>query len=1226
MACTLLLAVLLVGLAGYVALGSDGALRALARGAVALAGDRLSIGEVRGNLRQGVHLRQVELHLDGVRAQAVAIDWQPGDSRLWRRQLALGRITLDDLRVTLAGDGAPSSEPRQLPSLAVPGRVTLQTLDVRGLTLTVAGGAPLRLESLHLAGSLAGSRLQLGEVSARAQQGSVDAALRLDFAGAGTVDGLLQATVHQPDGPPLHLTGSVGGRLAHGVQLALRSRAPAAARLVASVDTPLAGGPWQAHLWLERGSLSAWRADLPPWRVALDGRARGRGADITLALGYRLEHTPAGEVHGRLAAQGAGAAWDVSAQAQAEPARIDLSGRLDLAAATAQGQLDWQALQWPFGTQTPRLRSPSGSARLSGRLDDWTLTLEAALAAQGQSGELTAKARGDTAKARLESVAAQLLGGSLQGQGELRWAPELRYAVTARARGFDPGLLWPQWAGQVNADVSAGGDAAALDLKITSLGGRLRGQPLGGRGEITWQPQALRLSDVDLRLGRASLRAAGTVLGAGPPLVGTLDVPAADELLPGARGRLQAQVRISGSGWAQASVQLQAAGLAYGDQAADTLNAQLDLDRPRDRLALQLDAAGVRLGERRLALRLAADGAAADHAVKLNLARNGQRLALEGRGALLDDGWRGRISQGRLDGLPPQAWTLAGPLELELRRTQQSLSRHCWQAGGARVCADGRRAGGVLDLAAQVEALPLAPLLALADADLAVDGQLDGRLRLHRDAGPLRGELHLAVPPGELRVPTPDGGRRRFAHGGADVDGQLDASGGRLSVRLAPASPGGVDLLAARLYLPPLPAAAEAPLRGTLAAQLPDVGLFDPWLPQLAGLAGRIEASVQVEGTLGAPRLTGEAHLRDARAAVPVLGIELREAQLRLSGDGGDTLRLTGSVRSGEGVLHLRGQGRRLPGGLQAQLALHGERVQVFDTAPLQAQVDPDIDIVFADGRLRVSGELRVPAARIDAQDRPPAVQTSPDVVVQGREVASGAPLAAEADLRVVLGDDVRVDAYGFQGQLGGAVRVQQRPDGSAAVNGQVTVTEGQYTFYGQRLPVTEGELRYAGGAPDNPALRITAARQVGEVTAGVRLRGTAKAPTTQLYSTPPMPQADILSYLVLGRPMQQAKGSESDLLMQAAASVGLRGGGALVRRLGQSLGFDEARLGGDGNGGAKLALGRYLTPRLYVGYGLALAEQTNAVTLRYTLTEHWLLEVVSGLTQTADLLYQLER
>ncbi|WP_236953329.1 translocation/assembly module TamB domain-containing protein [Immundisolibacter cernigliae] len=584
------------------------------------------------------------------------------------------------------------------------------------------------------------------------------------------------------------------------------------------------------------------------------------------------------------------------------------------------------------------------------------------------------------------------------------------------------------------------------------------------------------------------------------------------------------------------------------------------------------------------------------------------------------------MSDGTVDGLPPQAWTLAGPLELELRRTQQSVSRHCWQAGAARLCADGGHAAGVVDLAAQVEALPLAPLVALADADVAVDGQIDGRLRLHRDAGPLLGEVHLSVPAGELRLPTPDGGRRRFAHGGARVDGRLEASGGEVSVQLAPASPGEVDLLSATLRLPPLPAAAQAPLRGTVAAQLPDIGLFEAWLPQLAGLAGRIEASLQVEGTLGAPRLTGEAKLLDGRAAVPELGIELHEAQARLIAAAGDTLRLTGSLRSGEGTLRLQGEGSRLPGGVRAQLALQGEQVQVFDTAQLQAKVDPDIDIAFADGRLTVGGEVKVPQARIHAQDRPAAVQASPDVVVQGREAADRPPLGARADVRVVLGDDVRVDAYGFQGRLGGAVRLRQRQDGTAAVNGQVKVAEGQYTFYGQRLPVTQGELRYAGGPPDNPALRITAARQVGTVNAGVRITGTARAPTTQLYSTPAMPQSDILSYLVLGRPMQQAKSSESDLLMQAAASVGMRGGGTLVKRLGQTLGFDEAQLGGDGNGGANLALGRYLTPRLFVGYGLTLAEQTNAVTLRYTLTQRWLLEVVSGLTQTADLLYQLER
>ena len=940
---TLVLVLLLVGLAGYVALGSDSTLRVVARGAVALAGDRLSVGEVHGNLRQGIHLRQIELNLEGIRAQAATIDWQPGHGSLRRRQLVLGRITLDDLRVTLTGDGAPSTEPPRLPSLAVPVRVTLQALDVRGLTLTRPAVRRCDWKTcIWPAAWTAAACTSNG--CRRADQGSVDAALRVDFADAGTLDGLVYATLRQPGGPPLQLAGSVGGSLAHGVQAALDSRAPATARLVASMETPLAGGPWQAHMWLERGSLSAWRAGLPPWLLAFDGRARGRGAELAFTLGYRLEQTPAGTVDGRLAAQGAGAAWQVSADAQAGPARMDLTGRLDLDTASAQGQIDWQALQWPLGTEAPQLRSPSGSAQLSGRLDDWALTLQAALAARGQTGEITAQARGDTGQARLESFAAQLLGGSLEGQGELRWAPELRYALSAQARDFDPGLLWSQWPGRVDADITADGSGGALDLRIAGLGGSLRGQPLGGHGTLAWQPPGLRLSDVDVRLGRARLRADGAVLGPGPPLVGTLNVPAAGELLPGARGRLDAQVRISGPGWAQAKVQLQAADLAYGDQAADTLRAQLDLDRVGNRLSLQLDAAGVRLGERRLGLQLAADGAATDHTVNLSLAHNRQRLTLHGRGELLDDGWRGRMIDGSVDGLPPQAWTLAGPLELELRRTQQSISRHCWQAGTARLCADGRRADGMVDLAAQVEALPLAPLVALADADvaIAVNGQLDGRLRLHRDGGPLLGELHLIVPPGELRLPTPDGGRRSFAHGGARVDGRLHASGGEGSVRVASALPDELDLLFATLRLPPLPAAADAPLRGTVTAQLPDIGLFEPWLPQLVGLAGRIEAALQIEGTLSTPRLTGEANLRDGRAALPALGIELREAQARLIADGGDTLRLTGSMRSGEGTVRLQGEGSRSPGGLRAHLALHGEQVQVFDTAQLQARISPD--------------------------------------------------------------------------------------------------------------------------------------------------------------------------------------------------------------------------------------------------------------------------------------------
>ena len=1222
---TATLILLLIALATLVVLGSDRATRALLSGATKLSGGQLEFGAVHGTLRRGLRLEQVQLRLDGIHAQAAVIDWRPGDGALVRGHLALGHITLDGLHVALDGDDTPSTESARLPPLALPYRITLQSLELRGLTIAPAGGTPLRLETVQLSGSLEGSRLHLSRLFAEAGQAAVDAALRLDFAGEGALDGWLQGTLRQPEGPPLQLHGAVGGSLVHGMQAVLHATAPGAARLAASLDRPLEVGPWQAHLWLERESLANWRTGLPPWMLAAQARARGRGAELALSVDYRLEQTPVGNIHGRAAAQGSAEQWDVTARLQAEQARVDLAGTLDPAASSVNAQLDWRALRWPLAGAPPQVQSPRGSARLTGRLDDWALSLQAALAAQGQSGELTAQARGDSAQARLESFTAHLLGGRLDGEAELRWSPTLRYALTARARALDPGLLDRQWHGRIDADISAAGDADTLDVELADLGGTLRGQPLRGEGALAWRPDSLHLEAVDLHLGQASLRASGNLLGAGLPLALALNVPAAGDLLPGARGKFRANARVHGPDFAQASVQLNASGLAWGDQAADTLAAQLELDRPRDRLSVQVDARGIQVGERRVSLDLEADGAAADHAVQMRLAQNGLRLTLSGRGDLLGDGWRGHIDHGALDGLPGQAWTLTDALALELRQSRQSVSRHCWRAGDARLCAGGRNASGAMALSADLQALPLAPLVALTNADLVADSRLDGHVSLQRDADPLQGELRLTVSPGALVFPMPDGSEGRFAHGGARVEGRLETSGGNLELKLAQATPAQADLLIANLRLPPFPAAADAPLKGSLTAQLPDIGLFAPWLTQLDELAGRIEASVQIGGTVSAPRLVGEAQLREGRAAVPALGIELQQVQAHLIGDGSDTLRFQGSAQSGEGTLRLDGFGRQTATGPQARLSIGGEQVEVFDTAQLQAQVSPELDIELSEGHLGMTGEITVPTARIRAPDRPAAIQTSEDVVVSGRKAAGSQPVAAHADLRVVLGDDVRVDAYGFRGQLGGAVRVQQRPDGTTAVNGQVKVTEGQYSLYGQRLSVTEGELRYAGGPPDNPALRITASRKVGDVTAGVRLRGTARAPTTQLFSTPTMPQADILSYLVIGRPMQQAKGGEGDLLMQAATSIGLRGGNALIKRLGQTLGFDEAKLGGDGNG-ASLALGRHLTPRLYVGYGLALTEQANAVTLRYTLTERWLLEVVSGLTQTADLLYQIER
>ena len=54
--------------------------------------------------------------------------------------------------------------------------------------------------------------------------------------------------------------------------------------------------------------------------------------------------------------------------------------------------------------------------------------------------------------------------------------------------------------------------------------------------------------------------------------------------------------------------------------------------------------------------------------------------------------------------------------------------------------------------------------------------------------------------------------------------------------------------------------------------------------------------------------------------------------------------------------------------------------------------------------------------------------------------------------------------------------------------------------------------------------------------------------------------------------------------------------------------------------------LGKALSPRLFVSYGISIAEAINTIKLRYTLNDKWSVKAESGLEQSADFEYRIER
>jgi len=229
----------------------------------------------------------------------------------------------------------------------------------------------------------------------------------------------------------------------------------------------------------------------------------------------------------------------------------------------------------------------------------------------------------------------------------------------------------------------------------------------------------------------------------------------------------------------------------------------------------------------------------------------------------------------------------------------------------------------------------------------------------------------------------------------------------------------------------------------------------------------------------------------------------------------------------------------------------------------------------------------------------------------------------------MVLGDDVRIRASGLDAKSTGSLRVVQVPEVPIAATGQVRITEGTYRAYGQNLSIERGRLVYAGGPISNPGLDIRASRRARDgVVAGFEVHGTMATPRFSLFSDPPMAEREALSYVVLGRPLDNSSQSQQGIVTDAANSLGLQGGSYVTGTLARRVGLDEARLESEAGNlqQSTLMLGTYLSPRVYVVYGLGILDQANKLRIQYFLNKHWTLQAEAGPQNSTQFLYTFER
>jgi translocation and assembly module TamB len=402
------------------------------------------------------------------------------------------------------------------------------------------------------------------------------------------------------------------------------------------------------------------------------------------------------------------------------------------------------------------------------------------------------------------------------------------------------------------------------------------------------------------------------------------------------------------------------------------------------------------------------------------------------------------------------------------------------------------------------------------------------------------------------------------------------------------------------------------------------------FVPEIDRSAGRLEAELMIGGTLGAPLFNGVFEVSDGRFEFYRTNFVLADAHLSGKFEG-DELSFEGRGTTSGGAVTLQGRFRWPEGVMNGSMRLTGDRMLVADTPEYRIVASPDITVTAGATGYVVTGKVDIPSALIAPKDLTTSVSTSPDERIVGIDTEDESPSTLErvrSQIDLVLGEDVRVDSYGLKARLGGAVTVLTRPADVARGQGAINVVEGHYKAFGQDVRITRGRLSYDNTPLSQPVLDLVAERRIEaeDVTVAVNVRGQLDHPYISITSTPAMSSNEALSYLLTGRSVDTLQSGEVQQLDSAAQSLAVGGGGWLLGGIGSRLGLDEVTVENSGADDTAVVLGKYLSPKLFVSYGISITEAINTIKLRYTLNSKWSVEAEAGLDQSADLEYRIER
>lgn len=869
-------------------------------------------------------------------------------------------------------------------------------------------------------------------------------------------------------------------------------------------------------------------------------------------------------------------------------------------------------------------------------------------------GMLKFKISGTPELVKVDELKHSGIAGKIYASGLLHLKNGLGWNINASLVRFKPHYFISSVRGELSGNVKTEGvwsdSLKRINIQKLNIAGIINNKPVRGTGNLAividsnqkgFLPQQFEANNLYLSYAKNQVQATGNAQN----LRLKINAPALYEIYSGLRGRAYGYLNVQSQPRLQATANLAVDDFGF-NQLFSVKKLRIQGELPTSELTPTLMTAkmdNLRSGAREIQHgEISLAGTRKAHILKIQAQNRISRFYVQLAGGFnAQNDWLGQIQNGDFDSLRARLVQRQNASVIySSAKSELFVGAHCWSSQQSQLCFDqpirvSKTRGNVSFITQNVD---LNDFAAFMPEGLEITGKVNG----YAKAAWVKG----AKPKIDARLVTRSGVIGLAAEDPQDVGSTLKyneiavvaksvAEG--LQLRLDVKTPE-IGTGYANVIIDPY--TKSMPMRGEIAFDQVQLKVFKPFIQDVRSMAGNLSFAGKIGGTLTQPLFNGEMRLKDGAISMISLPVNLTNIQI-YSSIRQDHATINGAFNSGQGAGALTGS-VNWKDDPRIQLHLKGENLLMRQAPLITAVVTPDLslDVLPFKKKLSLSGKVDVPRALISMPEASaPVINVSSDVriVREGQDqlaiLRAARPWDIRADVMVNLGNQVIFQGFDSRIPLAGRLYLSQRGlETAMRANGAIGVSQRvKIEAYGQSLDLNRAIARF-NGPLYNPTLDIDANKTVQGSLVGVRVTGTATSPNIQVYNDAGLSEQEALNAIITGRinegasGISQEAGFRSDVnntIAAAGISMGLGGTRALTNQIGRTFGLSGLALDAQGTGDdTQVSVTGYITPDLFIRYGVGVFTPVNKLTLRYQMNKRLYLEASQSLERAIDVFY----